>query len=50
MDLAANSPDFNKDRFKKLPNVTIHTFEQEGSIPTDFYSGTNYPTYIKVAL
>ncbi|NQU65644.1 MAG: hypothetical protein HQ517_15360 [SAR324 cluster bacterium] len=48
MDLPTNAPNFNEDRFKNLPAVVIHIFEQEGSIPTNFYSGTNYPTYIKV--
>lgn len=49
MVLPINSPDFNEDRFKKMPNVKIHIFEEKGRIPSNFYSGTNYPTYIKVA-
>jgi lysine-ketoglutarate reductase/saccharopine dehydrogenase-like protein (TIGR00300 family) len=48
MDLPENSPDFTHEYFQNLPDVKVHTFDREGKIPANFYSGTNYPTYIKV--
>lgn len=48
MELPINAPNFSQDKFQNFPDVNIHIFEDDGRIPPVFYSGTNYPTYIKV--
>ena len=48
MELPINAPDFSQDRFQNFPDVNIHIFEEDGRITSVFYSGKNYPTYIKV--
>ena len=42
-----NAPDFNAPQLLDAPLVRTAPAAQNGVVPTDFYSTTNFPTYVK---